>query len=79
MKERKNKLLKDKYTIFLKFYNTTWKPYFHNANEIHCFDYDYAKNLYEKLCKNFNLSQWMLVKVENMYSEDDFIWIKEND
>lgn len=79
MSNTKYKLLKDKYTIFLKFYNTTWKPYFYNEDAIHCFDYEYAKNLYDKLCKNFSQSQWMLIKIENIYSKDNFIWIKEED
>lgn len=79
MNRRKNILLKDKWTIFLKYYNCNWKPYFHSGNKIHCFDYDYAKKLYDNVCENFNTSQWMLIKIDNMYSRYEFMYIKEDD
>ena len=71
--------LKNKWTIFLKFYNTQWKPYFHGTDTIHCYDYEVAKDLYDKLCKNFSNSQWMLVKLEHLHSApfDKFEYIKE--
>lgn len=79
--------LKDKYIILLKYYNKNWKPYFKdtgwtetNPSKFHCFDYDYAKNLYDKLCKNFSTSQWMLVKLEELHNAplDEFKYIKED-
>lgn len=74
-----NKFYKDKYVIFLKFYNTTWKPYFTDNNFIHCYDYEYAQDLFNKLCKNFKSSEWLLVKIENIYSQYKFKYIKKDD
>lgn len=66
--------MKGKYIIMLKFHHRIWKPYFSN----HCFDYDYAKQLYDKLCKNFNSSEWMLINIDNIHSKDKFEYIKED-
>ena len=80
--------IKDKWVILLKYYNHYWKPYFKdvgwtntNPSKFHCFDYEYAKNLYDKLCKNFYTSQWLLVKLEELYnaSLDEFKYVKEEE
>lgn len=64
---------KGKYIILLKFYGKQWKPYFSN----HYFDYDYAKNLYDKLCKNYSGSEWALVKLEECNcKEDEFVYME---
>ena len=69
--------MKGKYIILLKFYDSYWKPYFETNGRIHCYDYEYAKDLYDKLCKNFKTSQWLLVKLEDVYSKpEEFCYIE---
>lgn len=79
--------IKNKWIILLKFNNTYWKPYFKdtgwtniNPSKFHCFDYDYAKKLYDKLCKNFKTSKWMLAKLEELYNAplEEFKYVKED-
>ena len=67
--------MKDKYIILYKMYNQYWKPYFFN----HCYDYEYAKQLYDKCCETYPNGQWCLLKIEDLYIKDEeFIYMEEN-
>lgn len=67
--------MKNKYIILYKMYNKYWKPYFFN----HCFDYGYAKKLYDKSCKIYPNGQWILLQLKDLHITDEqFIYIKED-
>ena len=70
--------MEGKYIILLKFNNLYWKPYFDIGGKIHCFDYEYAKEIYDKLCKNYKSSKWLLMKIENANTEnEEFCFMEE--
>ena len=59
--------IKGKYMILLKFYGTTWKPYFQG----HTYTEKEAKELFEHTIKCFPTSEWALIKIEDLYKRSD--------
>ena len=54
---------KEKYMILLKFYNTTWKPYFFG----HTYDKKEAEELYKHTLNCYPNSQWALIKIVDIH------------
>ena len=53
---------KEKYMIFLKFYDTTWKPYFDDT-----YSKEKAEELYKHILDCYPDSQWALIKVIDVH------------
>jgi len=62
-----SKDIKGKYMILLKFYGTTWKPYFQGQ----IYTKEEAKELFKLTIKNFSKSEWALIKIEDVYKRSD--------